>query len=219
MVLFFSKPSIIREKGKVIILRMLPDNVVFISGVHGTGKTTLKNELCKLPYVIGYEKCEMTQFDQIFERQIRRIAKYRIDYERICDLAESNPDKIILADRCVYDAYAYLDTFLKLGWLKPEDYYDCLSMTRALFPTSEMSPRYVLQLTPPLSTIKEWLKKRQTEVGTKWCEKDEGYLETLYKRYENSHLSGITKIAETNPEKRFEVCKKYLHQLHNEVCK
>jgi deoxyadenosine/deoxycytidine kinase len=201
----------------VISLRKLPNNVVFLSGVHGTGKSTLKQDLCEIPYIINYEKCEMTSFKQVFERQIRRIAKYRIDYERICDLAEANPDKIILADRCVYDAYAYIDAFQDLGWLTEEDYGDCWRMIRALFPTSDMMPNHVLNLAPPLDTIKSWLKKRQNEIGTKWNEQDEEYLETVYNRYERNHIAGIVRIREIDRKERFDICKKYLDKLYSEV--
>ena len=56
----------------------MPKNVVFLSGCHGTGKSTLKEKLLEqIPYLIRYDKCEMTSFEDIFERQIRRIAKYR----------------------------------------------------------------------------------------------------------------------------------------------
>ena len=98
-----------------------PNNLVFISGVHGTGKTTLMMEILKsMPELLLYEKCEITSFEDCFERQIRRIAKYRIDYNRIRQMCRQNPDKIIITDRCFYDAMIYLMTFRQIGKLDNE---------------------------------------------------------------------------------------------------
>ena len=194
-------------------MRNMPENVVFLSGVHGTGKSTLKENLLKLPYIINYDKCEMTSFDQIFERQIRRIAKYRIDYERICKLALENPHKIILTDRCILDAYAYLKAFYDLQWLEAEDYNDCLSMIESLFPNSKMFPKHILMLNPPLDKIKEWINKRQNEVGTKWNEKDMRYLEVTYNAYNRLSNPAIKRIEDVDLNKRIEVCTDYLDDL------
>ena len=44
----------------------------------------LKKIAKELDFVISYNECEMTDFTDKFESQIRIIAKYRIDFERIC---------------------------------------------------------------------------------------------------------------------------------------
>ena len=65
----------------------IPQNLIFVSGMHGTGKTTLiRNTMMDPktnvgpPHIIQYTKCEMTSFKVNFERQPRRIAKYMIDF-------------------------------------------------------------------------------------------------------------------------------------------
>lgn len=204
----------------------MPKNVVFLSGCHGTGKSTLKEKLLEqIPYLIRYDKCEMTSFEDIFERQIRRITKYRIDHERIAKLALDNPNKIILTDRCIFDAIVYIDTFNRLGWLGDNDTITCNHMIYTLFPGVDYYPKNIILIHPPLDTIKEFLSKRQSEEGTKWNEKDEDYLKMVYHYYDyrfnnrnmyTDHINFL-KLEAIDLNERVKKCKHYLDELYNEI--
>lgn len=203
----------------------MPKNVVFLSGCHGTGKSTLKEKLLEqIPYLIRYDKCEMTSFDDIFERQIRRITKYRIDHERIAKLALDNPNKIILTDRCVFDAIAYIDAFSGLGWLGDSDTITCKHMIDTLFPGINY-PKNIILLHPSLDTIKEFLSKRQSEEGTKWNENDEEYLNMVYHHYDyrfnnrNMYTDRINflKLEDVDLDERVKKCKHYLDELYDNI--
>ena len=210
----------------------MPKNVVFLSGCHGTGKSTLKEKLLdQIPYLIRYDKCEMTSFEDIFERQIRRITKYRIDHERIAKLALDNPDKIILTDRCVFDAIVYIDAFSTLGWLDNSDTITCKHMIDVLFPSAKYYPKNVILIHPSLDTIKEFLSKRQSEEGTKWNENNEYYLSMVYHYYnykfnnqnmqysQNKYTKNINflKLEAVDLDERVKKCKHYLDNLYNEI--
>ena len=184
------------------MFKEIPSNVVFLSGMLGAGKTELKKKIAKeLDFVIPYSKCEMTDFTDTFERQIRRIAKYRIDFERICKLATNNPEKIILADRCILDAHAYLDAFLKLGWLSTEEWDMCKRLTKEMFPTNQERPCQVIFIQPSFNKIKETLKQKQDAKGLKWQEDFEKYIRTVYEMYNNLNIMGGEKYYSDDYEK------------------
>ena len=197
------------------MFKEIPSNVVFLSGMLGAGKTELKKKIAKeLDFVIPYSKCEMTDFTDTFERQIRRIAKYRIDFERICKLATNNPEKIILADRCILDAHAYLDAFLKLGWLSTEEWDMCKRLTKEMFPTNQERPCQVIFIQPSFNKIKETLKQKQDAKGLKWQEDFEKYIRTVYEMYNNLNIMGGEKYYSDDYEKIEKAIKNYLIDLH-----
>ena len=190
------------------------NNIVYLSGVQGSGKSTLADKLQTISYVERYVKCEMTSFNEVFLRQIRRIAKYRIDYELIQEMAKTNPNKIILCDRSVYDAKVYLDSFYELGWLNKEQYTTTTNMMYVLFHSDEMFPQYNYLLIPPYETVLRWLKKRQKK-EVKWREDDEVYIKTVYDNYCKLDLP---KIEETNSRSRVSVMKKILEEIYQKEC-
>ena len=112
---FNNDSNIIANENPIII----PKNVIFLSGMHGSGKTTLKRVLEEmLPYVVPFkDTTNYPIYRNIFNRQIRRIAKYRIDLNFAAYRAKQEPDKVFIADRCIFDEYMYLDALLELNWL------------------------------------------------------------------------------------------------------
>ena len=170
---------------------LVPLNLVWVSGMHGSGKDTVINNvlsapnLDKLPYkVLRYKKCEMTSFDDLFERQTRRIAKYGIDWYRSIGMAIKNPDSIVLADRCYHDARCYIEGFYYLDWLteKQQDWLlDILDEQFALWSTEDIKP---FLLYPPLSHIEKNLETRHEQTQSKkWREEDEEYNKAIYDSY------------------------------------
>ena len=199
------------------MFKKIPNNVIFISGMLGAGKEELKKKIAKeLDFVISYNECEMTDFTDKFESQIRMIAKYRIDFERICKLATQNPKKIILVDRCILDAHAYLDTFFTLGLLSLEEWDMCKQLAKDMFPTNQESHYNVLFIQPSFDKIKETLKQEQEAKGLNWQEDFEKYIHTLYEMYNKLNIMGGEKYCSDDYEKIEKDIKDYLMNLHVE---
>lgn len=180
-----------------MVKKQVPLNLVPISGMQGTGKDTLINDFLTAPEgvtgtlpfkPIHYKKCEITAFDDLMERQIRRIAKHVIDWGRATKLAFDNPDTMVIMDRCYHDATVYIDTFEFLGWYSERDrdyLHDLLIQAFEPWDTDGIQPFF---LNPPLGFIKENLKARAERGEAKWREDNEEYLNVLYKAY-NYYLS------------------------------
>lgn len=176
-----------------MVREAVPLNLVPISGMQGTGKSTLIEDFLKapegilgsFPYLatIHYSKCEMTTFDDIMERQIRRIAKHVIDWRRAIQLAHKFPNCMIITDRCYHDAECYIQAFYALDWLTTDenDYLrDLLYTSFSPWDVEQIKPFF---LNPPLSFIKENLSKRKDEQGMKWKEDNDDYLEAVFRSY------------------------------------
>ena len=194
-------------------IRICPINLVFISGIHGCGKDTLikdfldKSKNSELPYkIIRYEKCEMTSFDDIIERQVRRIAKYVIDYHRAEKIAKENPDSIVITDRCIWDAWCYIKAFKNLNWLSKEDADWIDNLLSVSFDQIYIESIDPILLLPPIEFVKNNLYTRQQSKGAKWNETDMDYLNAVYNMYKifyNSYKPKET-ILITDREQRVE---------------
>lgn len=97
--------------------------VIAFCGAHGTGKSTIVNELRKDPRCICIDSVTRTQTSQA-ERRIDRKLKdldqtqlnileaIKVNAEKIRELKESLPDdKILVMDRSSFDFYAYSKNF------------------------------------------------------------------------------------------------------------
>ena len=165
----------------------IPPNIMFISGMHGSGKDTLIEDLlndkskndCE---IIRYKKCELTSFEDIYERQMRRLAKYSIDLYRVIKLALYNPYKMIITDRCIIDAFVYLKTFKDIKWLNTEEYDYLMNVTDSMFNKWSYYAFKPFVLFPTYEFILENLKKRQ-QTHTKWRETDLTYARAIYDSY------------------------------------
>ena len=172
--------------------RKVPMNLVVVSGMQGSGKDTLLEDLLytypditsRLPcQVMRYRKCKMTTFRDLMERQIRRIAKYAIDWCRAIKVADDHPDLMVVTDRCYHDGAIFIDALQFLDWIttKERDYLrDLLDDTFSMWNTDQIKPFF---LNPPLEFIQQNLKKRQMAGLSKWREDDEDYIKLLFKSY------------------------------------
>lgn len=176
----------------------IPLNLVPISGMQGSGKDTLIEDLfnapasskeCMMPFeIMRYKKCDMTSYEDIIERQVRRIAKYVIDWRRAIKMAKENPNCMIITDRCYHDAICYLTSFQTLGWITEDQYdwlHDLLKESFRPWSTNQIKPFF---LNPPLSFIRQNLQKRARAGQEKWKESDIDYIDAVFKSY-NHYLS------------------------------
>ena len=196
----------------------IPENVYFICGMHGSGKTTLCREFLKLyPEIktIYYQKCEMTSFQDVFERQLRRIARFGIDYYRINQLAKENPDAIILCDRCIYDGMCYVKAFHKLKYISQSEYQMLWNMVKSLWGTGKRdqikSEGKCVFLFTPFAQIRRNLAKRQKLSGPKWNEKNMHYGKVVWQEYnhffekQKSYILIKSKTIEENVQRLKEI--------------
>lgn len=194
------------------INREIPKNLIFISGIHGCGKDTLIEDLFadgrinKLPFrLLRYQKCEMTSFDRIFERQVRRIAKYTIDFKRAVRLAVDNPDAIIITDRSILDARTYLEAFKRLNWLAVEETNWLIDILKVSFEPFISCDLITFLLLPPYDFVDNNLNKRQREEGPKWHETDREYCRCVYDIYESVNDVCELTCHETGRKERVDI--------------
>lgn len=136
---------------------------IFVSGSHGSGKTTLINKLLKkynvfmdndfdLDFSIEFSGLkQLSDFERCLIRLYHRIYLTTHSYE----MAETNPDKVIITSRGIYDSEAYINTYSRGDWISKnqKDKLDFILNNRILQP-------YTIILNPPFEVIKERLTNR-----------------------------------------------------------
>lgn len=187
----------------------LQNNLIYFCGPHGSGKTTLMKEILKIN--------PRTVFPELFSRnvkfncdadyrQILKISGRAIENYEYLDYAKKNPDKIVLANRGVYDPLVYNEVYYKRGWINFETFQHYDKFTKLFFRNENESP-YAIILNPGLEVVLRHLKKRWQEKEKKWREEDLQYAELSCNSYEkfrnNPKILYIDK--EVDLEKKTEV--------------
>src|SRR3989338_11582183 len=92
--------------------------VVYMSGVHGSCKSTLLQALLaeRSDLVLGPEVA-LPSLSSFFERQAGRHCRYFLQACSYVHFAQEHPEKIVFGDRCCYDGLAYALAYHKLGWV------------------------------------------------------------------------------------------------------
>jgi len=164
----------------------MQDNLFYLDGPHGSGKTTLARELEKrdskivIPELFSRNVKFHTSPDY---RQILKICGRAIENFEYLEFAKNNPEKIVLGNRCVYGVLAYNWVYYKRGWIDEENYNMLNLHTRDCFKYENQSPLAII-LNPGFETVRRHLQKRWGEAGKKWREDDERYTELACLAYE-----------------------------------
>lgn len=156
-----------------------------MSGPHGCGKTTLEKELVKYnPQVIAPELFSRNiKFNTEPEyRQLLKLCGRAIENFEYLELARENPDKMVLANRCIYDVFAYHWVYQKHGWTD-EDHFWMYNRLAELFFPGENSTPYAIVLNPPLEVVMRHLESRWKEKEKKWNEEDIEYARLACEAY------------------------------------
>lgn len=137
--------------------------LLFFSGPHGSGKTTLINSILK-----DYENFMENDFDINFLKNFNSISVMN-DFERcllrlyhrmfVANYAEQFSHKskeTILVSRSVYDSFAYIDTYYQLGKISEYEY----SIFQKIKNSLPMLPNTVI-LNPDVDVIMSRLEKRR----------------------------------------------------------
>ncbi|MBI4148216.1 AAA family ATPase [Candidatus Woesearchaeota archaeon] len=97
---------------------MTQDRIVYFTGMHGTGKTTL---IATLQEHYGHlfvlsDKPKLPKTNTVDERPLVRLARAYLQALSQREQAEQHPDKFVLADRSCMDPLPYAKAFEELGW-------------------------------------------------------------------------------------------------------
>ncbi len=169
------------------------NNLFFLGGVHGSGKTTLVELLEKtdsrilVPELITqtpkfYSDCLNGDVD-FFHRQVLKHCQRAIENYEYLDIARKNPDKIILGNRCFYDVLAYHEAYFERGWMNEEEKDVLVSGLTHLFP-GELAEPNVIILNPGFEVCKRHLRMRWKTKKKKFMEDDMDYLRAACEAYE-----------------------------------
>lgn len=184
-------------------------NLIYFSGPHGSGKTTLMNELSKeteqfwIPKL--YSRNIKFHTAPVYRQLLKIMGRALENYEYL-DLAKTNPEKIVLANRCIYDVISYNESFFNRGWISQRDYILHSLYAYDMFRDYNKEP-YAIVLNPGFDVVSRHLKHRWQESGKKWQEQDMEYARLTCDAYErwkgNKRIYYIDK--EIDLESRIEI--------------
>jgi len=194
-------------------------NLFFLDGPHGSGKTTLGEELGKInPQVMIpelYSKNVKFKTEPKY-RQALKICSRAIENFEYAQIAKKNLDKIILANRGIYGIFAYNLVYYKKGWIDKETYEKYNAHTSDFFQNENRNP-YSIVLNPGFEVVKKHLKKRWEEKGKKWREEDLEYARIACKEYEKLKNNRLVYYidSEINLETKKEIyeCNEWMQEV------
>ena len=136
-------------------------NLVFYSGPHGSGKTTLISNLIRENTFLlenDFDINFMENFKTIkimsdFERCLLRL--YHRIYVQNYAASKVKNNKTILVSRSVYDSFAYVETYYQLGKISDKEF----NIINKIKDSYVDLPQTVI-LNPPVEIIMKRLKKR-----------------------------------------------------------
>jgi len=162
-------------------------SLVFICGPHGAGKTTLLDRLqatnkdIMVPTLVTASvKLHTTPADRIVLKTCLRAVE---NYEAL-QLANGQPDKITIGNRCIYDTLAYMNVYRKRGWITESEYSRIFNVTAQVFPEGLQEPQAIV-LNPPFETVWSRLQGRWQKGEKKWQEDDSEYCRLACQEYRN----------------------------------
>lgn len=164
----------------------MTNNLVFISGPHGAGKTTLVERLQKEygRIIIPELKTTTPKFHtNPSDRQKLKLSQKAIESFEALETAQKHPENIIIGNRCRYDCDAYSLAFYKLGWITKEDHERLLQIGKFIY-TAELYSPLAIVLNPSFEVVKERLQGRWKNEEKKWNEDDMDYCQAACSAYE-----------------------------------
>ena len=192
--------------------------IVYLSGPHGVGKSTLIEDLKQ--FDMGRVREQIAHMEGLTDnvsRQIWRNALHCVEHRENLAYIMTQPLKsVVIGDRCFLDDVAYVNTCVELGWLTPEyrkGIFDNAEFQYKLSNTPK--PERFIVLLPPLEWNIERIEERWIEgIPAKWCEKNYPYLEVVRRNFEELALSmpdKVTVVKETSRKDRVSKIKHWLN--------
>lgn len=169
-------------------MEKIQTNLIYFSGPHGSGKTSLAKALAnQYPKIIIPELYtrNLKFHTEATYRKVLKTAGRAIENFEYLQIAQDNPEKIILGNRCIYDVMAYDWVFQAKGWID-EDTFNLLQLTKAFFREGNENP-YAIVVNPGFETTWRHLHSRWENDTKKWKEEDMEYCRLACKSYERYH--------------------------------
>jgi deoxyadenosine/deoxycytidine kinase len=202
------------------------DRIVYFSGVHGSGKSTLVREIANNELYLEHKRIHEVILEDTYIRALWRLTKYYIEAREQVALAGKDASQVVLGNRCVYDNFAYMNAFRRLNWVSDEDVRQHSDVFEALFPEN-LRPKVVVYLAPPYEWVVERLDERWQTEKKKWRENDFEYLSSVMQAFENLYGTmqlgpilpvvplKILRLEETNLNERVEKVLDWLKLLRD----
>ena len=173
--------------------KMELNNLFFLSGPHGSGKTTLSKILEEnikelvVPELLTYTPKFYTGLDEenidFFNRQILKHSQRAIEGYEYQEHAKNNPHNIILGNRCKYDVFCYDEAYFKRGWINELENVKLNVLAGVVY--NQLDNPITIILNPGFETCKRHLEKRWETKKKKFLEDDMDYLRCVCDSYES----------------------------------
>ncbi len=161
--------------------------IIYVSGPHGAGKSTLIQKLLGLyPQIYQPPPIEFAikSDEKAYERAMLRAVKYKLELENYKQALESSENMTsFIVDRCIYDTLAYTGAYAKLGWISQKQKSEIFDLAMHLFEKVGF-PINTLFICPSLERIQQQLHLRWQTQSIKWREDDFIYLAALTESYD-----------------------------------
>lgn len=148
---------------------MFPQKIIYFSGCHGIGKTSIVRELVK-NYIVGAVAVDLDQY-YFYPNDFLRgeVARIRIGYETIKNIRHP----FVITDRSQFDALVYAETLTEFGYIKQDDLFMIQDIFKTL-PESYRLSGYIVFLNPSLNRVMDNLRKRsrKEEIGSIMVDED-----------------------------------------------
>ena len=196
---------------------MRPNNIAYVSGTHGSGKSTIISELvnCKIEHFAAYERVPIPKSDDTFERTKIRTVRYYFQSFQEDTQASQHPERVLLCDRGILDNWGYMNGFLNIGWVSHAQFEQFEQLYEALFPP-ERRPHNVVFLDMPQEFLTDNITKRWQTRDKKWREDDFNYLNAVREGFQEffaTYSGNVLHVTSTDLEERVKICKDWAAQL------
>ncbi|MBI2662918.1 AAA family ATPase [Candidatus Woesearchaeota archaeon] len=190
------------------------NKIIYFSGCHGSGKTTLINELVKRnpDKFIKFVKIPVPKSEDLHERIKVRLVRYYLQPFYQQEMSENNPSKYVLGDRCIIDSKAYLLGFLEIGWINKKEFDEFSSIEKSLF--NGNYPKNIVFVNPTLEEAIANIKNRWKHSRKKYREEDFGYLEATINGFRKLYSDKpVLRLEVMDLDKRVELCNDWITNL------
>lgn len=194
------------------------NRIVYVSGPHGVGKSTVFEGLSRDDKIIVSEQVAHFALDEIIDRQLWRILLHLIEHRINLRTAVENPEKIVIGDRCVLDDLAYQEAFCQLGWLSAEERTKLGTVIDDLHLLFDVPlPMNIVIIMPPFAWNRERIESRwQRGKEVKWRETDWTYLHIVREIFEGMQLLPQCRsfiLRETDKNLRLDQIRKWINSF------
>ncbi len=143
---------------------------IFVSGPHGSGKTTLINNLLNQTNIFTFNDFDidfLSKFKSLkvmnsFELSLLRLYHRIFTAQYVTAKQDQFMEKNVLVSRGIYDSAAYSYTYNELGWISKEEY----NILKSVQDNIPFKPLTII-LNPSLEKLTYRLHKRRNEGNRK----------------------------------------------------